>query len=239
MDYGKVSVIIPTYNRFKYLLNTVNSVKEQTYKNIEIIVINDCSDQEEYYSYDWKDVIIINLKENSKKTIGFPCAAYVRNQGINVSSGKYIAFCDDDDIWFPNKLELQLKAMKETGCKMSCTDGLIGVGVFDKNKVYKKYNAEYYYDILQNIYIQKGSNLLENGFSYIWDLNFLKIHNCVICSSVVIEKEILNTINNMEILKNCEDYQCWLKSLEHTNLVYIKDVCFYYDSGHGDGQNYQ
>ena len=67
----KVSVIIPTYNRFHFLLNTIKSVKDQTYKNIEIIVINDCSTQKEYYDYQFdNDIIIINLKENSKKIFG-------------------------------------------------------------------------------------------------------------------------------------------------------------------------
>jgi glycosyltransferase involved in cell wall biosynthesis len=51
----KVRVIIPTYNRFKYLLNTLKSVKEQTYSNIEIIVVNDRSSQNEYYEYDWQE----------------------------------------------------------------------------------------------------------------------------------------------------------------------------------------
>ena len=46
----------------------------------------------------------------------------------------------------------------------------------EADKLYKKYNEEYYYDTLQNIYRQKGSSLLENGFPYIWDLKFLKIH---------------------------------------------------------------
>ena len=101
----KVSVVIPTYNRFKYLLNTIKSVKEQTYSNIEIIIVNDNSTQNEYYDYDWKtnDIKIIHLEENSKKKFGFACAGFVRNQGIEISTGKYIAFCDDDDIWFPQK----------------------------------------------------------------------------------------------------------------------------------------
>jgi teichuronic acid biosynthesis glycosyltransferase TuaG len=51
----KVSVVIPTYNRFKYLINTLNSIKEQTYTNIEIIVINDCSTEKEYYEYNWRE----------------------------------------------------------------------------------------------------------------------------------------------------------------------------------------
>lgn len=237
----KVSVIIPTYNRFKYLLNTIKSVKEQTYTNIEIIVVNDKSTQVEYYDYDWSscNVKIIHLEKNSREKFGYGCAGFVRNEGIKLSSGKYIAFCDDDDIWFPNKIEIQLKAMRETGCKMSSSDGLIGNGIFNPTKSYKKYNAEYYYKTLQNIYNRKGSNLLDNGFPKIWDLNFLKIHNCVICSSVVIEKTILDKINNMKCVKNGdEDYDCWLRALEYTNIIYVKDICFYYDSGHGDGQNY-
>ena len=236
-----ISIVIPTYNRFKYLLNTLKSVKEQTYKNIEIIVINDYSTQKEYYEYDWKEnnIRIIHLEKNSKTLFGYPCAGFVRNKGIEISIGKYIAFCDDDDIWFPTKLELQIKAIKETKCKMSSTDGFIGKGIYDSTKKYKKYNNEHYYNILQKIYIDNGTDLLLNGFPNIWNLNFLQIHNCVICSSVLIKKEILDKINNMKCLKNGEeDYDCWLRALEHTNIAYVKDICFYYDSGHGYGQNY-
>jgi glycosyltransferase involved in cell wall biosynthesis len=235
----KVSVVIPTYNRFNYLLKTIKSIKTQTYSNIEIIVVNDSSPQKKYYEYDWKknNITILHLKKNTKTVFGYACAGFVRNKGIEISTGKYIAFCDDDDIWFPNKIENQLKAMTETGCKMSSTDGLHGIGIYDPSKKYSKYNAEYFYNILQNIY--RSSNLLENGFPEIWTLEFLKIHNCVICSSVVIEKDILDKINNFKNMKPPgEDYDCWLRALEHTDSVYVKDICFYYDGGHGDGQNY-
>ena len=237
----KVSVIIPTYNRFKYLLNTIESVKKQTYTNLEIIVINDKSTQKEYYEYDWNsnNIKIIHLEKNSKDIFGYACDGFNRNKGIELSSGKYIAFCDDDDIWFPNKIEFQLKAMQETGCKMSSTDGLIGNGIFNLTKSYKKYNAEHHYKTLQNIYNRKGSNLLNSGFPTIWNLKFLKIHNCVICSSVMLEKTILDKINNFKNMKPPgEDYDCWLRALEYTDSVYVKDICFYYDNGHGDGKNY-
>ena len=129
--------------------------------------------------------------------------------------------------------------MKETDCKMSSTDGLIGKGIYNSNNIYKKYNAEHYYNDIKNIYKNNKSNLLDKGFPKIWDLAFFKIHNSIICSSVLLEKEILNKINNMKYLKNGEeDYDCWLRVLEHTNNVYIQDICFYYDSGHGYGQNY-
>jgi len=240
-EKDKVSVIIPTYNRFRYLLNTIKSVKEQTYSNLEIIVINDTSTQPEYYDYDWEanGIKIINLEKNSKCIFGYACAAFVRNKGIEVASGKYIAFCDDDDIWFPNKLELQLNAMKETGCKMSSTDGFIGYGVYDSTKKYQKFNAEHFYGTLQNIYRSRGSDMLDNGFPHIWTLDFLHIHNCMICSSVLIEKDILDKINNMNCIHYAEDYDCWLRALQHTNSVYIEDICFYYDDCHGDGRNYE
>jgi hypothetical protein len=230
----KVSIIIPTYNRFKNVLNTIESAKAQTYPNTEIIVVNDCSTQPEYYTHTWEGVRIIHLPTNTQSTFGFPCAGYVRNQGIQVSTGKYIAFCDDDDIWFPKKLELQIRKMKETACKMSSTDGLNGAGVYDSTKTYPVYNAESCYQYIRDVFRQRGSSLLENGYPDIWTLDFIRIHNCVICSSVVMEKELLTKIGNMKHVTNgLEDYDCWLRALEHTNSVYVRDVCFYYDSLHG------
>jgi glycosyltransferase involved in cell wall biosynthesis len=218
-------------------MNAIDSIKKQTYKNIEIIVVNDCSTQKEYYEYNWEEngICIIHLEENSKKKFGYnyACAGYVRKKGIEKASGKYIAFCDDDDIWFPNKLKLQINAMKKHGCKMSSTDGLIGKGVYDKNKRYKKYNAQHHYRTLQKIYRKKVSKRLDNGFPDIWDLKFLKIHNCAITSSVVVEKKVLDQINVAKYRKRGQDYDCWLKVLEYTNSVYLEDVCFYYDSSKG------
>jgi len=229
----KVSVIIPTYNRIEYILHTIQSIKNQTHQNIEIIVVNDGSSQIDYYKHDWKDVKIIHLDKNSKTLFGYANPGHVRNQGIHVAEGKYIAFCDDDDIWFPKKLELQLKAMKETGCKMSSTDGLIGCGIFDKSKHYELFNAEHYFEHFKRMYENKG--LLD--FPNIWNLSFLKTSNFMITSSVVIEKEILNKINNFNNIKPPgEDYDCWLKVLEHIDSVYITDSCFYYDMNHGEGR---
>ena len=168
-----VSVIIPTYNRFKYLLNAIESVKDQTYPNIEIIVVNDASTQPEYYSHKFEGITFINLPINSKKTFGFACAGHVRNEGIKISTGKYIAFLDDDDIWLPCKLELQIKEMQETGCKMSCTDGYIGHGQFNINNRYKLYHAEHYINDLKNIFSNKNSSLLINGIPKIFNRDLL------------------------------------------------------------------
>ena len=235
-----VSIVIPTYNRFEYLLNAIQSIKDQTYKNTEIIVVNDKSTDPQYYSYDFgSSVKVIHLQKNSREIYGYPCAGHVRNEGIKASKGVWIAFCDDDDIWLPKKLELQIAVLKRNNCKLSSTDGLIGSGKYDKSKSYKRYNAEEYFKELQNVYRRKGSTLLENGFPEIWNSEFLEIHNCVITSSVVIAKEVLDVIGNFKMLKNGdEDYDCWKRALKHTDLVYIEEPCFYYDNGHGDGQQY-
>lgn len=237
----KVTVIIPTYNRFSYLLNTIKSVKNQTYKNIELIVVNDCSTQKEYYEYNWNEnnILIIHLKENSKDLFGFACpGGYQRNFGIEKATGKYIAFCDDDDIWFPEKLELQVEAMKKTDCKMSSTDGLIGWGTYNDKLKYKKHLAEHYYNIIVNEHKRLGNNLLDNGFPDIWSYDLLKTNNLIICSSVIIEKDIINKVGKFIIGRTGDDYEYWLRILKYTNSVFIREACVYYDDGHGDGKNY-
>jgi len=236
----KVSVIIPSFNRFKYLLNAIESIKTQTYQNLEIIVINDKSTQEEYYSYDWEknDIIIIHLEESSRHTFGYPCVGFVRNQGIEKSTGNYIAFCDDDDVWFPKKIALQLDAMKRSNCKMSATDGLYGRGVYNPNKIYKRYNAQHYLKTLKRIYTRAGSDMLDNGFPEIWTLDFLKIHNCIINSSVIVEKDILIKAGMVPFIRRAQDYRCWLNVLKYTDCVYLEDSCVYYDAKHGNGSNH-
>ena len=107
-DNDKISVIISTYNNFQSLLNMIKSVKNQTYKNIEIIVVNNCSTEQEYYDYDWSgnNIIITHLKElfNGPQ----------HNLGIELSTGKYVTLCTDTDYWFPKKLETQLNEMIKT-----------------------------------------------------------------------------------------------------------------------------
>ena len=114
-----VSVIIPSYNRFKYLLEAIESVKIQNYKNIEIIVINDGSTQKEYYNFEFdKEVIFVHLKENQKEIHGFGPGS-IRNFGTKVAQGQYLAFLDDDDVWLENKLEIQINQMISEGYKLS------------------------------------------------------------------------------------------------------------------------
>ena len=235
----KVSVIIPTYNRFKFLLRTIDSIKKQTYKNIEIIIVNDRSTEKEYYEHKFdSDIIIINNKKNSKDIFGYGCPGYIRNLGIQKATGDYIAFCDDDDIWFSTKIEIQLREMKNHKCDMSSTEGLIGRGLYKENETYKKYNQEYYFKKIKEIFKKKKSNLMDNGFPKIWDLNFIKIHNCIITSSVLIKKSIVDKVGDMGYERRGQDYEYWKRILKHTNCVYVDELLFYYNKDHGYGSNH-
>ncbi len=116
-----VSVIIPTYNRGRLILDSVNSVLNQTYKNIELIVVDDCStDDTKEIIESIKDFRIkyIKLEKNSGA-----CAA--RNRGIERATGEFIAFNDSDDLWIPEKICSQLDFLNKNNadivlCKMEC-----------------------------------------------------------------------------------------------------------------------
>lgn len=106
----KVSVIVPTYNSEKFICQSLDSVVEQFYCDWEIIIVDDCSTDRSYeiaQQYSSKDnrIKAIRLNQNSG-------AAIARNTGIKLAQGRYIAFLDSDDIWLPNKLEIQIKFMQ-------------------------------------------------------------------------------------------------------------------------------
>lgn len=242
-----VSVIIPTYNRFSKLLRAVKSVKEQTYKNIEIIVIDDGSTDPEYKSiYDKIDyahqnyvfidgVYYFQITENSQKTFGFPCAGYIRNVGAMYSQGKYLAFLDDDDFWCPEKIEIQLQEMKKNKCSFSCTEGRIlfeASSIITATEKAPLYNGEHYIRQISEIYAAAGHPELvnmENGFCPVWTRDMIKIHNCIITSSVMMTKELFEKVGGFSYLRNGEeDYELWLILLYHTNCIYINKPLLYY-----------
>ena len=104
-----VSVIIPYFNKKNHIKDAVNSVLNQTFKNIEIIIIYDDENLSDYYYLidEYKNIKSIKIFKNIKN-IG---AGLSRNIGIKKSNGEIIAFLDSDDIWQPNKLEVQLNFM--------------------------------------------------------------------------------------------------------------------------------
>lgn len=228
MDF-KISVIIATYNRYESLIQAINSVKTQTHKNVEIIVVNDGSTQPEYSNLSGNDIIQINLPENTRKMFGFPCPGYSRTQGMKISTGEYIAFLDDDDIWLPNKLELQIESINKTGCLMSTTDAYWDYGIYNPEKQYKCFYSEIYFQELQQIHKRQGSNLLDNGFPEIWNTNFVELHNCCMTSSVLIHKSIIEKTGYMDnVYIGQEDWSYWKRILCYTDSVFIKQACVYY-----------
>jgi len=112
----KISVVIPTYNREKELLQSIKTVINQTYKGIiEIVIIDDSKESSENKIENNFSKILKKGKRKIKyihkaKKEGSPLA---RNIGIEESEGKYIAFLDDDDLWLPEKLEKQAKILDQ------------------------------------------------------------------------------------------------------------------------------
>ncbi|GGD84806.1 glycosyltransferase family 2 protein [Planktosalinus lacus] len=103
-----VSVIIPTYNRGTFLKQALQSVADQTYKNIEILVVDDgsSSDENQRICKQYTNVSYIKIPNS-----GGP--AKPRNTGIRKAKGKFIAFLDDDDLWMPFKIETQVNILSE------------------------------------------------------------------------------------------------------------------------------
>jgi glycosyltransferase involved in cell wall biosynthesis len=103
-----ISVIIPAYNAERTLLETVDSVQNQTLANIEIIIINDGST-------DRTGNLIENLSDPRIKAFSYENGgvAVARNRGIDHATGEFIAFIDADDLWILDKLELQLAALQQ------------------------------------------------------------------------------------------------------------------------------
>ena len=231
-----VSVIIPSYNRFEYLLNAVNSVKNQTYKNYEIIVVNDESSQKEYYEYAIEDINLINIKKKDYPDWG-GSRQPLRNIGAEIAKGEYLAFLDDDDMWMNNKLEVQINEMLKNNYLFSSTEGYYGEGVFDKNASYELYNNEKFYKILKKKYRRSGF-LNQGKFPKVWNFDFISIHNSIILSSVIVEKKLFKRLGGFRGLPVRADHDCWLGLLKLTDLLYVDVPLFYYDGFHGKGKNY-
>lgn len=112
-----VSIIMPAYNASRHIKESIDSVLAQTYSNWELLIVDDCSTDETAHiiaSYSDKR---IHYKRNTTN-LG---AAKTRNEAIRMATGRYIAFLDSDDMWLPNKLELQVHFMQENNYAITYT----------------------------------------------------------------------------------------------------------------------
>jgi glycosyltransferase involved in cell wall biosynthesis len=194
-----VSVIILTYQRAYWVKEAIESVLSQTYKDYEIIVINDGSTDNtaEVLSQFQNNIKIIEQKNKG--------VAAARNIAINNSQGRYIAFLDDDDIWLPTKLEKQIMLL-EANDKI----GLIysDMSYFDEKEIFPETTAK-----KRPLPLARISWML---FPY---PNLTPRP-----SSVVVRQETLDEIGLFdESLTTCEDYDLWLRICEKWLFYYLDE----------------
>ena len=187
-----VSIIIPYHKKKKYFDFTIKSIKSQTFKNFEIILVYDDINLDEL-NFVKKKLKKISKKKIiiNKKILG---PGLSRNEGIKNSKGKYLAFCDADDIWTKNKLEVQLNFMKKNNLKFL--------------------HSNYYIIDLNNKKIGKYN--INTKISY----NDL-IQSCNIgLSTVIVDKSLITKKNKFCKLRTKEDYFLWLNIIQDINLIH-------------------
>ena len=119
MKENLVSVIMPTYNCGKFIEETIKSVANQTYKNWELIIVDDCSKdntEEIVNRYIERDSRIKYHRLETNQG-----AAVARTKAMKMARGSYMAFLDSDDLWKNDKLEKQINFMEENSYNFTCT----------------------------------------------------------------------------------------------------------------------
>ncbi len=113
-----VSIIMPSYNTAQYIADSIRSVQAQTYKNWELLIVDDCSsdNSDDVVAPFLSDARIRYLKNEVNSG-----AAVSRNYALREAKGRWIAFLDSDDLWHPEKLERQILFMEKENCHFSYT----------------------------------------------------------------------------------------------------------------------
>ena len=196
-----VSVIMPTYNSGTTLQRSVESILNQTYTNIELLITDDCSK-------DNTAELIRRISEKDSRvrstllTSNFG-PGYARNEAIGRAKGRYIAFCDSDDRWFPDKLEKQIAFMNEKRCALSYTSYL----VCDEND--------------NDVGIVIAPEKI--------DLTMLKRDNKIGCLTAVYDTKLLGQKYYMPTLRKRQDWALFLTILKSCDVAYgITDPLAYY-----------
>ena len=114
-----VSIIVPVYNAERYIADTLLSVQAQTFSDYEVLIVDDHSDDNSFEIV--RSFCVVDPRFSLVRNEFNSGAAKCRNQMIQISGGRFIAFLDADDLWHPDKLRLQILAMLESDSAMSCT----------------------------------------------------------------------------------------------------------------------
>lgn len=231
-----VSVIIPTYNRFDSLQLAIVSVKNQSYKNTEIIVVNDASTQKEYYNKSLDDdVIVIHLQENMRQKYKTKAAqGLTRNEGIKIAKGKYIAFLDDDDYWMQSKLAIQVAYMKQYGYRACSSNYMKGKGPYSI-PLYDHRVEKAFINLPEDVIIPIGDEHIS-----VFKVNYevpKKAFDYTLTSTVIIEKDLIDYVGMFRLVDE-EDWDLWERISKLTDFLFLNLELMYYDVGHAGGQNY-
>lgn len=186
-----VTIVIPTYKRSDYLERLLISISKQTYQDFEVIVVDDHSPNQDDYKIvleKFKDTFSKLTYLTNEKNSGAP---HSRNRGILLAKGKLIALVDDDDEWFPMKLEKQVKRFEEGDPQLGIVYTWADVVNGEKKK------------IDENREVVNG-----DGRSEI-------INRCFICSpSVMVTREaLIKTDLFDESFPSCQDWDMWTRVL--------------------------
>jgi glycosyltransferase involved in cell wall biosynthesis len=198
----KVSVIIPVYNRERFIAQALDSVLAQTYGNFEIVIVNDGSTDgsedkiQPYWRYG-------NVKYHYQQNCGVSAA---RNAAIRMSSGELIAFLDSDDLWLPDKLAKQVEFMSDHP----------DVSLVHSNRGYVDINGK-----------RKEVSIPQTSGSCCFKELFLR--NGIMSSTVVVTRRCLDVTGLFNCdLPGCEDYELWLRIARQSTIGYVKDVLALY-----------
>jgi len=196
----KVSIIVPTYNRAHLVTETIDSILAQTVKDFELIVVdNESTDNTEEVIKSYTDRRIRYFQHQNNGLV-----AVNRNYGISKANGEYIAFCDDDDLWMPEKLERQVKLLdlnKELGLVYS--DSYI----MDENG-----------DLERDTLFSNSRPLRGNVFDKLFQ------SNCIPTLTVMIRREVLSKVGGFDpkyII--AQDYDLWLRIAEHYPIDFTEE----------------
>ena len=204
-----VSVIIPTYNRVDYLLECLESIRYQTYSNLEIIIISDGgtdTSEIEVEALDDSRIKWYNLNMN----YGRPAPA--RNFGLNQASGQFICFCDDDDMWVQDKIERQLRILGSDSDLTFSGFGVLGTVLPITSRI--------------KMSIVNKSIELRNSRAFF----LLALLNPVCNSSVMVKASALANFrfNENEELRAVEDYVGWINLFRHLKISYSVSPLVHY-----------
>lgn len=168
-----VSIIMPNYNASKYIDASIHSVLNQTYKNFELIIVDDVSTDnsvELIKKYEDKRIKLFINEKNSG-------AAISRNRALREAKGKWIAFLDSDDIWDCNKLEKQINFMNANDYKMSFTDYRICNNGIWENVVRTAPNKITYRKIINYCYFFTSTVMYDANYVGLIQITDLKKNN--------------------------------------------------------------